>query len=255
MLQLGSPSSSAFLKVLLLSLLHTHPSIFTDFTSRLRCAKHHSVSLSVQPLMSIKLIPGAQPLNALLCLHNIKWVRHCLTPVSTPPASFCSHSQQGCLGLNILKDFCCENEPWEQEAVRTIQGSWTASVVGGAGDEIVACSGSGTADRQKRSFTEQWCPTSLRRGHTLTGQYRKKDRQRDIAPCVLWAFSFSEAIGEHWLTAKELFSLKVKGYLTNNFIICLLSNLKWDQRAWEPSEEFWQCLEIALYVTLQESTG
>lgn len=72
MLQLGSPSSSAFLKVLLLSLLHTHPSIFTDFTSRLRCAKHHSVSLSVQPLMSIKLIPGAQPLNALLCLHRIK---------------------------------------------------------------------------------------------------------------------------------------------------------------------------------------
>lgn len=31
---------------------------------------------------------------------------------------------------------------------------------------------------------------------------------------------------ERWPTPKELFSLKIKGYLTNNFSIHLLSNLK-----------------------------
>lgn len=41
------------------------PGIFTNLTSRLRCAKQHSLSLGVQPLMGDKPIPGAQPPNSL----------------------------------------------------------------------------------------------------------------------------------------------------------------------------------------------
>lgn len=37
------------------------PGIFTNLASRLRCAKHHSLSLDVQPLMGDKPVPGAQP--------------------------------------------------------------------------------------------------------------------------------------------------------------------------------------------------
>lgn len=187
------------------------PGIFTNLTSRLRCAKHHPLSLGVQPLMGDKPIPGAQPPNFL--------PRPSSPQLSSPTAwHLCPHFYQ-----THAHALC--RAAWLEQPLTTLLWKWTTrtrACLHEPRGQDCCLQWPGAEGKQKSPSIEQgWaciCPTSLK---------KKKDTKSTNAQrtgtdwhCYLGIVGSLFLLSnqrELWLTPKNFFFLKVKDYLTNKF--------------------------------------
>lgn len=186
------------------------PGIFTNLTSRLRCAKHHPLSLGVQPLMGDKPIPGAQPPNFL--------PRPSSPQLSSPTAwHLCPHFYEA-----HAHALC--RAAWLEQPLTTLLWKWTTRTRAclheprgpnwkWAGGKTVACSG-----QEQKAYRSHHL--SSRAEHVFVLPHWKKDTKSTNAKrtgtdwhCYLGIVDSLFLLSnqrELWLTPKNFFFLKGK---------------------------------------------